>query len=98
MCEIAGLVLKIHHSLWYKVQGTGNELLATTCDSRTRYDTVMNVYIGDCDRLECVSGNDDFCFTASGVSWQSMNETAYHVLVHGYINSAGGFGLTLEET
>src|SRR6185503_4701607 len=47
-------------NVWYTVTGTGNELLATTCNAGTQVsDTKISVYCSDCGALVCVGGNDD---------------------------------------
>src|SRR5262245_36568433 len=55
-----GLFSGPFHNVWYKVTGTGNELVATTCAAGTQVsDTKISVFCADCGALVCVGGNDD---------------------------------------
>jgi hypothetical protein len=61
------------------------------------------VYVGDCDELACISGNDDSffdltCDVGSQVDWFAVAGTLYRIRVHGYDYSAGDFGLTVKES
>lgn len=55
--------------LWYSVIGDGAEMIANTCSDGTNFDTILNVYRENCNALETVDSNDDFCDTQSQVSW-----------------------------
>lgn len=47
-------------NVWYRVTGTGNQLVATTCNAGTLgVDTKISVFCADCGALVCVGGNDD---------------------------------------
>jgi len=49
-----------YQNVWYKVTGTGNELVATTCSAGNLVsDTKISVFCSDCGALVCVGGNDD---------------------------------------
>jgi len=40
--------------LWYKVEGTDQRIIVTTCHKATNLDTVIAVYENDgCSRLSC---------------------------------------------
>lgn len=66
--------------LWYKLEGTGDEITASLCDFAD-FDTQMTVWEGDCSSLVCVGGSDDGCGLRSRVSWQSTLGQTYYVFV-----------------
>ncbi len=82
-------------NVWYKVTGTGNELIATTCSAGTQVsDTKISVFCADCGALVCVGGNDDqdtpddpllaqcgFDALDSAVSWCSQAGATYLITV-----------------
>lgn len=86
--------------VFYKVQGTGRTLRASLCNEETLYNAALSIYKGNCTRLECVDGNSDSggsCGLHPELSWRSSPDTTYHILVHGYDNRFGEFGLVLDE-
>ena len=86
--------------VWYKVTGTGNGLIATTCDAATDHDTQLTVYsyAGDCNNLVCIAGNDDSeCGLSSKVLWFSSLGTDYLIHVYGFGGQTGNFGLYVSE-
>ena len=92
-------------SAWYRVQGTGVVTLVSTCSATTNFDTILSVYRGSCDALECVTGNDDSfqCDawgTASAVEFYAETDVIYHVRVQAYgsFDSIGDFSLTVSES
>jgi hypothetical protein len=98
-CGTAGIVTA--KGVWYTVVGNGHLYTATTCGDRTLFDTKISVYMGSCDQLICVDGNDDDanCGLRSTVSWCAVSDVTYYILVHGYNAAAGNFllGLTSGE-
>ncbi len=93
--------------LWYTVVGTGNELIATTCEAAafpgsTATDSMLRVYTGGCADPVCVGGNDDGCSSpfaraASTVAWESEAGVTYRILVSGWMASFGAFELSVFE-
>ena len=84
--------------VWYSVEGTGTELEISLCNAETDYDTALSVYTGDCVDLICVAGNGN----AEGCGDQSVVRLVselrrYYVLVHGFRERSGNFGLTVKE-
>jgi hypothetical protein len=81
--------------VWYSVIGTGNELVASTCNAGNQVsDTKISVFCGDCGARLCVGGNDDqdtpedpvltpctLNGLASGVRWCSQAGATYLVSV-----------------
>ncbi|MEC8896550.1 MAG: thrombospondin type 3 repeat-containing protein, partial [Planctomycetota bacterium] len=87
--------------LWYKVVGTGNELVVDTCSPGTTFDTKIGVFSGSCEELVCVAGNDDGgdCpdFQSHLVFWSEAG-TEYFIVVYGYgVDDSGPFVLNLLE-
>ncbi len=88
--------------VWYRVMGTGNTIRASMCTEFVDFDTKISVFCAGCGVLTCVAGNDDgFCAglpsTFSDVSWCSIDGTEYLVLVHGYLDQAGGAILNFSD-
>jgi hypothetical protein len=42
--------------IWWWVNGTGNNIRASTCDERTEIKVKISVFTGTCDALRCVTG------------------------------------------
>jgi len=87
--------------VWYRVLGTGNTMIASTCSEfNSNPDTKISVYCAGCSNLNCVAGNDDNCTgylqLLSTVSWCSERGTEYLILVHDYAASSGGGNFTLN--
>ena len=86
--------------VWYRVSGTGNTMTASLCNPGTNYDTKLHVYCPECDDLNCVVGDDDFCGFPPGysqVEWCTEIGRDYLILVSGFGASTGDFQLTLVE-
>ena len=88
--------------LWYKVEGHGLGILASTCSPETEgFDTMLTVYGGSCEQLECIAVNDDNqeCTPGqSSVTWFGEANQVYYIRVHGYLDYTGKFGLSISET
>ncbi|KAH3743793.1 hypothetical protein Pelo_14818 [Pelomyxa schiedti] len=84
-----------YHALWYKIEGNGEEVLATTC-GQGNFDTVLEVYSACSNNYatSCVTQNDDFCGTQSLVSFRTSPGKFYYVLVGGYSNDILGGNFT----
>ncbi len=82
--------------VWYTFTGDGSNVTLSMCGAAD-YDTKLSVYRGSCAQLICVGGNDDWtgCNLASQVSFTSIANANYFVLVHGWDNSVGDFYLTM---
>jgi hypothetical protein len=74
-------------------------MLSTCSDgTTTNFDTQISVYAGSCDALQCLTGNDDsLCGLSSAALFFGEQDVTYHVRVHGFDQSTGDFGLTVEE-
>jgi hypothetical protein len=83
--------------LWYIVEGTGTDMIATTCSEYTTFDARVSVFLGDgCpSSLECLGPemiipSFSACVAEGTISWRSRPGEEYLILVQGL--SAGGFG------
>ena len=87
--------------LWYKVIGTGNEMVVDTCSPETVFDTKLGVFTGACDELVCITGNDDGGACPdfqSHLIFRSEAEEEYFIVVYGYgLDDYGPFVLNLRE-
>jgi subtilisin-like proprotein convertase family protein len=93
--------------VWYTFVGRGGPMTVSTCNPGTDFDTKLNVYRGSCGaaNLVCVGGNDDSSDPGcqigannrkSKVTFSSIADTTYYVLVTGFGSATGNFELTLE--
>jgi hypothetical protein len=72
--------------VWYRTEGTGGLMTATTCGAATDFDTKLSVFEGkSCLDLQCVSANDNTfnggCNFSSTANWQSEVGMLYYILV-----------------
>lgn len=86
--------------LWYKVKGSGQTFLAHTCSLNTNFDSVIGVFASCTEEAGadgCITHNNDACYTASLVSWRSVMNSEYWILVTGFRNARGTFTLAIEQ-
>ena len=88
--------------VYYKLNGTGSSIIASTCGPETLHPTNLTVMTGTCGRLTCVDASIVSCDGASfTANWRSVNGQVYYILVHGRSDSdptmTGPFGLTVKE-
>jgi hypothetical protein len=84
--------------VWYSVQGTGNWMVASTCNTNSDFELQTLVLTGSCGDLECVDFDKEACGDQSSVSWLSDRGTVYLLLVQGiFPGTNGNFELTVEE-
>jgi hypothetical protein len=69
---------------------------ASTCNNAD-FDTQITVMSGSCGETTCVSFNDQACGDQSLVTWYAEANTTYYIMVHGFREASGTFGLTLSE-
>jgi len=85
--------------LWYRVEGTGDVLVASTCGDDTTSDTIIEVMEAageSCHSLSCVASNDDACGVGSRVEWLASVGTTYFVRVAAYSGTTvGDFQMTV---
>ena len=95
--EISSCSSSMSPGVWYRVVGTGGGMTADTCDNATTYDSRLSVFVGRCGSLACIGSNDDGCGLRSSVSWSSQAGVEYKILVYGYSDHSGSFGLTIRQ-
>jgi|GEM_PF-7014106 len=67
---------------WYKFTGDGENTIIFTCSGENQNtNTVILLYEGNCDDLNCVAGNDDYCGLKSSISLQTTDNVEYYVAV-----------------
>jgi len=72
----------------YTSTGLGNTVTVNTCGSS--FDTILEVYTGDCATLVSVGCNDDFCSLQSSVGFPTPAiGTVYRVRVGGFASQTG---------
>ncbi|CAJ1949739.1 unnamed protein product [Cylindrotheca closterium] len=87
--------------VWYSGMVQEDSLLiASLCNQGTsNFDTVLQVFSGSCDSLNCIASNDDYeqvCGRRSLVSWNATAGELYHILVTGFAeNDVGDIQLQL---
>jgi len=90
--------------IWINVIGTGNKIVATTCDDHTGFDTVLELYNHCPDEKDphheyCLDANDDSpsCNRASEIEWFSEPGAYYWIYVTGFSSNTGIFVLKMYE-
>lgn len=100
------------HAVWYSVMGNGGDIQVDTCSTNTNFDTRINVYTGDCAAqaaMGCVGNNDDAAGSPpecelgssgvvklSRVSWTSVADVEYFIVVSGFGGAEGDFELLMD--
>ena len=89
---------------FYLLTGTGDDYNISLCNSS--FDTRLDVFCltgGSCataPELVCVTGNDDdpHCgsVSRSEVSFATIDQAQYYIMVHGYSSSVGDFEIALD--
>jgi hypothetical protein len=90
--------------VWYFVEGHNQYLYATTCTDSVdngSLDTQLSVFLGSCEKLSCVDGNDDDMEDTcpshkSGVHFFAAEGSRYYLLIHGYGSLRGDFSLQIK--
>lgn len=95
--DTCGDQMNTGYAVWYSFTTNSSKLVeASTCNNAD-FDTQITVMSGSCDETMCVSFNDQACGDQSLVTWYAEANTTYHIMVHGYREASGTFGLTLSE-
>ena len=80
--------------VWYLVQGTGDVISASLCQSS--FDTKIVVLEGTCGNFTCVTIEDDNCGLQSRADWLSNAGTNYYLLVTGFGSASGDYFLSID--
>jgi hypothetical protein len=54
------------------------------------FDTVLAAFTGTCGSLTQIACNDDFCATASEMTFAATSGTQYHIAVGGWVSTVTG--------
>ena len=96
--DTCGDQMSTGYAVWYSFTTNSSMLVeASTCNNAD-FDTQITVMSGSCEKTSCVSFNDQACGDQSLVTWYAQANTTYYIMVHGYREATGTFGLTLSET
>ncbi|VEU37774.1 unnamed protein product [Pseudo-nitzschia multistriata] len=95
--DTCGDQMSTGYAVWYSFTTASSKLIeASTCDN-SDFDTQITIMSGSCNATKCISYNDQGCGDQSLVTWYAEANTTYYIMVHGYREAAGTFGLTLSE-
>ncbi len=87
--------------VWYSITGTGNTLTVSGCASDLGFEPKLNLYTPSCDDLGCIVGiqscTGDVSPLLTAVSWCSVLDQQYLILVHGFSGHTGPFVLTVTD-
>lgn len=83
--------------MWFRLAGDGREYSLDLCGSE--FDTVIAVFSGSCDELQCVAWNDDFlgCDFKSKTSVCAAVGTNYYIAVGGFDGDTGNYELVVTD-
>ena len=95
--DTCGDQMSTGYAVWYSFTTNSSKLVeASTCNNAD-FDTQITVMSGSCEESSCVSYNDQACGEQSLVTWYAEANTTYYIMVHGFREATGTFGLTLSE-
>jgi len=92
ICE--GSNLEPGKGIWYQIEGDGSIMTLDLCASS--FDTKIHVYDGNCGSLRCVASNDDACGPQSSVSFPTLPNQTYYILVSGADDAYGDFTMEIN--
>lgn len=82
-------------NVWFRVTGTGNQMVVSTDNAGFQLDTEVHIYTGSCGSMTEVACNDDGSGVshslASLIEWCSTLGTTYYISV-GYYSTSSVFG------
>jgi hypothetical protein len=89
--------------VWYKLTGNGQNIIFSTCNVSTDFNTRLAVYSGSCNNLTCIAGNDNAgsqtCIlnpSLSEIVFCSENGVDYYIYVTGSPGAFGNFNLSVQ--
>lgn len=89
-----GTSLAPGNGVWYKIVGDGTLITLDLCASA--YDTRIHVFSGTCQDMVCVAANDNACGLQSKVSFHSVPNMDYFILISGTDTYAGDFTMSVS--
>lgn len=106
----ACIVSTPNQGVWFNILGTGNTITLSTCNAATDFDTMLEVFCGECASPFCVAGNDDAtpddvnCHLSTGtvnrksrVTFCSIAGQIYHIRVSGFGTTFGPFQVDVTD-
>lgn len=83
--------------VWFRASGDGREYSLDLCGSS--YDTVIAVFSGSCNDLQCVAWNDDYlgCGLQSNTTVCTSVGTEYFIAVGGFDGAKGNYVLEVND-
>ncbi len=84
--------------VWYSFTGTGDIVTVSLCGSD--FDTLLQVFSGNCNGLVCVAGNDDnFAACGAGnnseLTFESDASTEYLFYINGFGAATGNYNIEI---
>jgi len=95
--DTCGDQMSTGYAVWYSFTTNSSKLVEVSTCNNADFDTQITVMSGLCSEPTCVSYNDQACGDQSLVTWYAEAFTTYYVMVHGYREASGTFGLTMTE-
>lgn len=90
--------MSIGYAVWYSYETDASQLVEASTCGESDFDTQITVMSGTCGALTCVSFNDQACGDQSRVSFYAEAGTTYYIMIHGYREASGTFGLTMKQS
>jgi len=85
--------------VWYTFTGTGQEVIISTDNAGTNFDTDINIFSGSCGSLSCIGGDTDSgTGTTSSYTFTATNAVTYFIYVDGNGATEGQFEISLTCT
>ncbi|HNQ69080.1 MAG TPA: hypothetical protein PKN32_11930 [Bacteroidales bacterium] len=82
--------------VWYTFIGNGQEVIISTDNPGTNFDTEINVFVGPCTALTCVGGdNDGGTGMTSSYTFTTTTGVEYFIYVDGDGSAIGQFEISL---
>merc|ERR1712166_621094 len=95
--DTCGDQMSTGYAVWYSFTTNSSKLVEVSTCNNADFDTQITVMSGLCSEPTCISYNDQACGDQSLVTWYAEAFTTYYVMVHGYREASGTFGLTMAE-
>lgn len=81
--------------VWFKYDSTNFGTLQVELCNQSAFNTVLEIFSGDCGSLTSLGCNDDSCGVASSLS-VTVQPGTYHIRVGGSNNATGPFNLDVD--
>ncbi len=92
------------NNVWYKFTGTGNQIMISTCNVATNFDTEIHLYTGSCGSMTEIACSDDVIDVGCSSGQSSLticttNGIEYYISVGSFqlTGSTGNYVLSVTE-